>query len=191
MTAKPLFTLGSLEGMSQFAPLIALGFACRNQDVWSPICSRLKFPSGMHTEHPQNALMTLWISMLAGCRSVSQINTCIRPDRVLAHAWGQACFAEQSVVARILDQTQSEQVVQLRDGIEHIYSWIGQASMHDWNTPFLVDIDLTGLPISARAEGSTKGYFSEKKALSGVSCAGSPLLSMMKASVRCYMLAIH
>lgn len=191
MITKPDFTLSSLEGMTKFAPLIALGFACREQDSFSPIFSRLIFPKGMHIEHPEKALMTLWVSLLAGCRSISQINTVIRPDLGLACAWGQNCFVEQSTVARILDQIQVEQVEQFRQGMEHVYGWIGQAVNHTWEELLLVDIDLTGLPSSPNAEGSCKGYFSEKKEVAGVSCAGLQPLSMMKVSVRYSIRAIH
>jgi hypothetical protein len=190
MTTKPEFRLSSLEGMTKFAPLIALGFACREQDSFSPIFSRLTFPKGMHIEHPENALMTLWVSLLSGCRSVSQINTAIRPDLTLAQAWGQTRFIEQSTVARILDQIKAGQVEQLREGVEHVYNWLGQALNHDWAEPLLVDIDLTGLPSSSNAEGSTKGYFSEKKEAMDANFVALQPLNMMKVSLRCSIQAI-
>jgi hypothetical protein len=43
----------------------------------------------MHTEKPLEALVDVWVSILAGCRWVHQINTKIRPDGLLAHAWGR------------------------------------------------------------------------------------------------------
>ncbi len=171
MTIKPDFKLSPLEGVTQFAPLVALGFACREQDSLAPIFNRLIFPTGMHIEHPIQALMSVWISILSGCRSISQINTVIRPDLTLALAWGQDCFVEQSSVSRILDQIQVEQVGQLRQGVEQVYKWIGQSWGHNWAEPLLIDIDLTGLPSSSNAEGSTRGYFSEKKAAMGDSYA--------------------
>lgn len=163
MSQKPQITLAPLDGVTQYAPLMALGFSCREQDILSPIFSRLKFPPGLHTEHPENALLTMFVSLLAGCRSVSQINTKIRPDLTLANAWGMPRFVEQSTVSRVLEQTQNEQIEQLRAGAEAIYAWIGQAPHHHWESSLVIDIDLTGLPCSAKAEGSSKGYFSEKK----------------------------
>lgn len=116
---------------------------------------------------------------------MSQINTTIRPDLVLARAWKQTRFAEQSTVARVLDQLQAEQAEQMRCGVESISVWIGQASHHDWAEPLLIDIDLTPLPASNRAEGSTKGYFSEKRGAMAGNCAELAPLSMTKWLVPC------
>lgn len=191
MSKKPLITLAPLEGVTQYAPLVALGFACREQDMFSPIFSRLKFPQGLHTERPENALLSLFVSMLAGCRSISQINTKIRPDLALANAWGMPRFVEQSTVARVLEQTKQEQREQLRSGIEAVYHWIGQAPRHNWETSLLVDIDLTGLPCSAKSEGGVKGYFSEKKAATDGNYVELAQPSMTRALARCFIQAIR
>ncbi len=121
---------------------------------------------------------------------MSQINTVIRPDLVLAQAWMQACFAEQSTVARILDQFQAEQIEQLRSGIESLSAWIGRAAHHDWQERLLIDIDLTPLPVSKHAEGSAKGYFSEKRGAMGDNCAILVLHNTMKLWVLCSTQAI-
>lgn len=190
MFAKPRFSLSPLPGMTRFAPLVAFGFMCHAHDLWAPIAARMHFPSRMHTEKPENALLALWVSILAGCRSVSQINSTIRPDLVLAQAWQQSCFPEQSTVARVLDQLSEEQVAQLQRGVESISAWIGQAAHHHGPEPLLIDIDLTPLPVSKRAEGSTKGYFSEKRGATGGSCAASEPLSTMKWSAPCFFQVI-
>lgn len=164
MTAKPKILLTPLENVTLFAPLVALGYWVREQDLLSPVFSRLQFSQPTHIEKPEQALLDLWVSILAGCRSVSQVNTLIRPDRILAQAWGRDVFYEQSSLARVLDVCQVEQVAQLRVGVEKVYGWIGQAPQHNTAAEtLLVDIDLTGLLASKRAEGSTKGYFSQKK----------------------------
>lgn len=67
MSAKPRFVLTPLQGITRFAPLVAFGFMCRDHDLWSPIFNRLRFPLGMHTDHPEDAILTLWVSILAGC----------------------------------------------------------------------------------------------------------------------------
>lgn len=164
MANTPRIVLAPLEQTTLFAPLAAVGCWVREMDLLGPVFSALRFDQSMHTVHPEAALLDVWVSMLAGCRSVSAINTTTRPDRLLAQAWGHACFAEQSTVARVLDACRVEQVSQLRDGVETIYRWIGQAPHHPWMVcPLTLDIDLTGLPAGRQAEGSTKGYFSGKK----------------------------
>jgi hypothetical protein len=174
MSAKPKITLVPLGHTTLFAPLVALGFYVREQDLLAPVFSRVRFAPGTHSTHPATALLELWVSMLAGCCSVSHINTKIRPDQLLAQAWGCPGFLEQSTVARILDACQVDQVAQLRAGAEVVYRWIGQAPHHPWaGSPLLIDIDLTGLPAGRQAEGSTKGYFSREKGGAAASCAGS------------------
>ena len=190
MTA-PRISLTSLAGMSQFAPLVALGFFVREYDLLSPIRSRLTFTQATHTEYPIEALLEVWVSMLAGCRSIWQINTKIRPDLVLAQAWGREQFAEQSTVARVLDVCQAEQVAQLGQGVESLYRWIGQAPQHQWASgELLVDIDLTGLPAGRKAEGSRPGYFSGKKGSAAGSYVGSGPPLRMKVWPPCCIRAI-
>lgn len=182
MTA-PRISLVPMEGTTQFAPLVALGFFVQEYDLLSPIYSRLEFTQATHTEYPVGALLDVWVSMLAGCRSVWQINTKIRPDPVLAQAWGRPRFAEQSTVARVLDVCQQDQVDQLRAGGDTLYRWIGQAPHHNWTAgELVVDIDLTGLPAGPQAKGSTKGYFSGKKGHAAGNCVGLGPPIMMKVS---------
>ena len=172
--SAPRISLTSLEGMSQFAPLVALGFFVREPDLLSPLTSRLAFSQATHTEYPKEALLEVWVSMLVGCRSIWQINPKIRPDLVLAQAWGRAQFAEQSTVARVLDEGQAEQGEQLRQGIESLYRWLGQAPQPPWAAgELLIDIDLTGLPAGRKAQGSRPGYFSGKKGPAAGSYVGS------------------
>lgn len=166
MVTIPKVSVVKLEKETQFAPLVALGFSSRACDVLAPIYSRMEFPAGTHTQEPAEALIDLWISILAGCRSVSQINTKIRPDLPLAAAWGREKFREQSTIARVLNECTDEQVGQLREGVNSLYRWLGQSSNRIWeNNPFMVDIDLTGLPAGRLAEGSVAGYNTEKKEL--------------------------
>ena len=107
--------------MTQFAPLAALGFFVWEQDLFSPIT----FSQATHTEYPNEALIEVWLSMLAECRLIWQINPKIRPDLMLAQCWGREQFAEQPTVAWVLDVCQAEQVTQLRQGVESIYRWLG------------------------------------------------------------------
>lgn len=189
MSAPPRICLAPMDGTTQFAPLVAIGFFMRAYDLLAPIQSRLAFGQATHTQYPVEALLDLWVSILAGCRSVWQINTKIRPDLALAQAWGRPRFAEQSTIARVLDVCQPEQVEQLREGVTSLYRWTGQAAQHDWaSSELLIDIDLTGLPAGRQAEGSTKGYFSGKKGHEADSYAELGRRPMMKAWPPCYTL---
>jgi len=162
MKSVPNIGVANLEKMSQFAPLIAIGNFVRSQELLSPVYSRIVFTQPSHTEKPVQALVDLWVSILAGCRSVRHINTRTRPDLALAHSWGREQFAEQSTVARVLDCCQAEQVAQLRTAVNRLFDWLGQTPQHAWHEPLMVDIDLTPLPAGRQAVGSTKGYFPQK-----------------------------
>ena len=164
MITIPRITAVRLAKTTQYAPLCVLGSLVGQTDLFAPILNRMKFPEKMHVREPWLAILDLWISILAGCRSISQVNTRIRPDRLLAKARGRERFFEQSTLARVLDACTSEQVSQLRDGVEAMSRWIGQTPHHPWKEKTLmIDIDLTGLPAGRKAEGSTKGYFSGKR----------------------------
>jgi hypothetical protein len=192
MSTIPRVTLVPFSRTTMYAPLVALGFYVREHDLLRPVISRLQFAQPTHVVCPQSVLLDLWVSILAGCRSVSHINTRLRPDHVLARAWGRPCFSEQSTVARVLDACQVEQVDQLRAGTTAVYRWIGQACDHQWGaSPLMIDVDLTGLPAGRTAQGCTKGYFSGKKGGAVVSCAESPPPSTTRASPHCCIRATH
>ena len=188
MSAPPRICLAPMNGATQFAPLVAIGFFMREFDLLAPIHSRLVFEQATHTQYPVEALLDLWVSILAGCRSVWQINTKIRPDLTLAQAWGRPRFADQSTLARVLDVCQPEQVEQLGQGVNALYRWWGQTPHHNWASAkeLLLDIDLTGLPAGRQAQGSTKGYFSGKKGHAAANCVGLGQPPMMKAWPPCY-----
>jgi hypothetical protein len=52
---------------------------------------------------------------------------------------------------------------ELRTAINAIQGLISRIQQHDWRGFLLLDIDLSGLPCSSKAEASQKGYFSGKK----------------------------
>ena len=161
---EPRFTLAPMETSTHFGPLVALGFFVRQHDLWAPIRHRVRFSEPTHCKEPVDALYDMWIGVLAGCEVVSQVNTTIRTDPLLAQAWGRDQFHEQSTIARVLDACGPSQIQQMREATESLFHRLGQAHRHDFDRSLLrVDIDLTGLPASKRAEGSTKGYFSGRR----------------------------
>jgi len=160
--------IAPMEQTTHYGPLVALGFFVREHDLWSPIQSRLLFAHKTHTEHPIDALLDMCVGILAGCEVVSQINTTIRPDLLLASAWGRHRFAEQSTISRVLDACGAEQVGQMREANEALLKWTGQVHHHDFAQHWLrLDLDLTGLLASKLAEGSTKGYFAGNLTFAG------------------------
>ena len=158
-----LLGLSEMKSNTQFAPLVVLGYYFQKQDYFSALRGiDLKIKTVDHQPHEK--LTDIIVSVLAGCISISQINTRLRPDSALARGWGREQFAEQSNIANTLNAFDDESIAQLREATESIYLKEGRAIKHDFAQELLtLDLDLTGLLASKKAEGSEKGYFSGKK----------------------------
>jgi hypothetical protein len=126
--------------------------------------SELELPIKEVDYEPNAKVLDVLVSILAGCRAIFQVNTRIRPDIALARAWGRECFAEQSTLSRTLDAFGEEQVIQLRQGSEALFQRESRTLRYDFVQDWLwLDIDLTPLPASKHAEGSTKGKIGGEK----------------------------
>lgn len=181
----PRFTVAASDRMTHYGPLVALGFFVRQQDLLAPLRSRLQFDGPPHCAQPAEVLIDMLVGLLAGCEVVAQVNTAIRPDALLAHAWGRRRFAEQSTIARTLGACgpgQVEQAAAANAAFWRHTSRIGTPLGPDQR--LLVDIDLTGLPASAQAEASTAGYFSGKKTSPGANSPASAPLPIAKSCIR-------
>ena len=112
------------------------------------------------------------ISILAGCRSIHNINVRLGPEQALAQAWGRDKFADQSTYSRTLESLTREHIAQLRQGSLQWLKRHSQLHQHDWSRWLLLDIDATHLPASKKAEGSQRGWVSGKKTVTpGTYCA--------------------
>lgn len=160
--------LTAMPHETTFVPLGVLGYCLTRTGFLAPVWTELKLPLKA-VDHPAEAkLQDLVVSFMAGCRSISQVNTRVRPDVALACAWGRECFADQSTLARTLDAFGTTEVSQLRQGSEALFRRESRLLRHDFERDWLwLDIDLTPLPISKHAEGSTKGKFAKKTATVG------------------------
>lgn len=149
---------------TRFAPLGVLGYCLTRVGFFVPVFSELKLPI-KKVDHAGHAkVLDVLVSILSGCRAVSQVNTRIRPDIALARSWGRQSFAEQSTLSRTLDAFGQEQIAQLRQGSERLFRRESRTLRHDFDRDWLwLDIDLTPLPASKHAEASTKGKIGGKK----------------------------
>lgn len=146
-----------------FAPLGALGYCLMRTHFLDALWQTLALPLKTVDHRPQDKLADVLVSLLSGCRAMAQINTRLRPDLALACAWGRPQFADQATLARTLDAFDAVQIEQLRRGSEALFRRESRSLRHDLDAEWLwLDIDLTPLPISKHAEGSSKGKFGEK-----------------------------
>lgn len=161
--------LTSLSKESNFVPLGVLGYCLTRTEFLAPVFANLQLDIKTVEHAPAEKLVDLLVNILTGCRSISQINTRLRPDLALARAWKRERFAEQSSLARTLNAFTPVQLEQLRKGSESLFRRESRALRHDFARDWLwLDIDLTPLPASKHAEGSTKGNLGKKTAM-GVS----------------------
>jgi hypothetical protein len=158
-----IIRLTDMPNETGFAPLAVLGYCLIRTQFLEPVWAELDLPLKAVDHSPRNKLQDVVLSILAGCRAISQVNTRLRPDLALAYAWGRQPFAEQSTLARTLNAFDATQVSKLRQGSETLFRRESYVLRHDFAHDWLwLDIDLTPLPISKHAEESTKGKFGKK-----------------------------
>jgi hypothetical protein len=145
-----------------FAPLAALGVYYRQRNTLASL-QNIQISMKIVRYSPADKLIDALASILAGCTHLAQINTRLRPELLLARAWGREAFVEQSTVSRTFDALTQMNLEALRAAVIMIWRSHSQALHHDWRGWLWFDLDLSGLRASPNAEGSTKGYFSGEK----------------------------
>ena len=160
----PMIRLVAMPDDTGFAPLGVLGYCLMRTSFLAPVLRAVSVPIKTVKHLPAAKLLDVLVSILAGCRAISQVNTRLRPDLALAHAWGRPQFAAQATLARTLDSFSDTDVCLLRQGCEALFRRESQIFRHCFADDWLwLDIDLTPLPASKHAEASTKGKISVKK----------------------------
>jgi hypothetical protein len=117
---------------------------------------------------PAEKLISELICILAGGEGVVDINSRVRPDAALQHAYGLRGCAEQSTISRTLEACTAENVLQLRGVVERALQQHGECFRHDFRGgPLVLDIDISGLPCGKQAQGASRGYFAQKRGIQG------------------------
>jgi hypothetical protein len=168
-----------------YAPLAVIGHCLMKTDFFAPLRTGIYVPMRTRDYTPYDKLLDCLVGIWAGCTAIQQINVRLRPDLVLAQAWGREHFAEQSTIADTLDAFTAEAVRQLRDVNAHFVHTYSCALRHDFTQGELwLDVDLSPLPASRRAEASTKGFVSGKKTRAAVNWCVSVLLNITRHCCR-------
>jgi hypothetical protein len=102
-----------------------------------PAFAEVRLPLKPVDHAPTDKLPDVLVSILAGCRAIRQINTRLRPDLALAHAWGRAYFADQATVARTLDAFPPTHIAQLRQGTGHLFRRESRTLRHAFENDWL------------------------------------------------------
>lgn len=132
------------------ASLCVLGPHLRRTGLFRPLEEGLKLEQKVLKYPPVQQWEMLFVALLAGAKALSQTSATLRVDAALQAACGLPGCADQSVIADTL-------CVQ--------YS---QACRHACDQAVLgLDLDLSPLPASPRAEGSERGYRGRSRSKTG------------------------
>jgi hypothetical protein len=158
---KPQFDLTKQHFNTSFGPLCVLGHVLWERGELDAL-RNFAFAMQTRDHSPGEKLLDAFLVILAGYPSLYLLNTALRPDPVLAQAWHRTSFADQSVVSRTLDTLTGEALARLRTVSGEFWQSHSQLAAHDWRKRLVLDLDLTPLRASPRAEDSTKGYLGKK-----------------------------
>jgi len=152
--------LVSSKRQTAFGPLCLLGYYLIEEGVLEPLCGvRIDQKTVEHS--PTQKLIDALVGILSGCKALYETNARVRPDLPLGRAFGRERVADQSTIQRTLNAFTEQNVRQLRQAVEMIYRRNSPIFSHPFEEEMLIlEVDLTGLRASKRAQGSTKGYFS-------------------------------
>lgn len=156
------FRLSTKEFNTQYAPLGILLALYHQKQVLQPL-ENVKTTTKKVDFTMIDKLKQVLVSILAGCETISEVNTKLKGDSPLAKAGGWERFADQSNLSLALDALTLMNIEELREGTNQIWKATGKTMSHDWRGFLWLDYDLSGLPCGKQAQGSKKGYFSGKK----------------------------
>lgn len=151
---------------SNYAPLAALLWRYEQEKMLEQL-EQVEMNMKVREFSGMSKLKQIMVSMLAGCETLSEVNTRLKGEIKLAQVGGWRRFADQSSLSRTLDALTLKQIEQLRTASEETWRNYGQTRQHDWRSYLWLDFDLSGLPCGPQAEESQKGYFSDKKTQRG------------------------
>jgi len=149
---------------TRFAPLAALSAHYQDQRLLKPL-QKVQIPMRNRYFEPADKLIQVLLSILAGCKTLSEVTTTLKPEKRLAAVWGWDHFPDQSSLSRTLDVLTQKQIDELRTQSARIWKYQSRVMLRDWRKYLWLDFDLTALPCGAKAESALKGYFGEKKRL--------------------------
>jgi len=147
---------------TQFASLAALIAYYEAHNVFEPLQSVTSTTQKSDFDLA-NKLSQIALSILSGCKYISEVNTKLRPERKLAQVKRIEQFAEQSTLSIALNELSQMNIEQLRTAVRQISDRRSRTRQHDWRGFLMLDFDLSGLPCGKQAEGGRKGYFAGKK----------------------------
>ena len=153
---------------SAHASLCMLGSYLRRTGFFTPLETRLQIQQKTLKYTPVQKLEMFFVALLAGAKAVSHTNTTVGVDPALCAAFGLPGCADQSVIAATLDAATEADVIALQAALGETFRRYSQAARQERAKELLVlDVDLSPLPASRHAEGSTRGYMGRCRSKTG------------------------
>ena len=150
---------------SSYASLCGIAELINSRGIFQCIHQQVKIQQKKVDYSPTDKLVFMVLGIMSGCEVVFDVNVQLRVDQALLRAFGYDNCADQSGIQRTLDAATEENVAQLESALKTIWD------NHNMTVSLLekaeivetIDMDLSGMPASRKAESSEKGYFAEKR----------------------------
>src|SRR5919108_2296014 len=150
------------------ASLCALGEYLRRHCFFAPVREQVQIRQKTVRYRPIDKLLDALGGILCGAKTIAQNTVTIRTDRAVQRAFGRTGCAEQSTIARPLRACTAANVAQLEQVSWYYLKRYGQTPHHRFAERLLwVDVDLTPLPIGAKAEGSERTWMGRNRSKTG------------------------
>jgi hypothetical protein len=149
---------------SGHASLCLLGLHLRRTGFFEALERQVKIKQKVLKYSPVQKLEMFFVGLLAGAKAVSHTATTVRVDPALVKAFGLPGCAEQSTIAETLNAATEQDVIDLQAAVAELFRAHSQVAQHDFaGDPLVLDVDLSPLPASAKAEGSERGYMGRSR----------------------------
>ena len=150
------------------ASLCALGEYLRRHCFFAPVREQVQVPQKTVRHRPIEKVLDGLLGILCGAKTIAQSNITIRVDPAVQRAFGRTGCAEQSTIARTLQASTAETVAQLSRVSWYYLKRYGQTPHHRFAERLLwVDVDITPMPIGAKAEGSERTWMGRNRSKTG------------------------
>jgi Transposase DDE domain group 1 len=150
------------------ASLCALGEYLRRRCFFAPLREQLTIAQKTVRYRPMDKVLDALVGILCGAKTIAQSNVTIRTDPAVQRAFGRTACADQSTIARTLRACTGENVAQLERVSWYYLKRYGATPHHRFAEQRLwVDIDLTPMPIGAKAEGSERTWMGRNRSKTG------------------------
>jgi hypothetical protein len=114
------------------ATLCAIGIKLRSLKFFDTLAQHLHIRQKTIHHTPIEKLTDAFIAILAGVHGLCEVNTRVRSDAALQHAFGRKGCAEQSVVQETLDACTSQNVAEMKRAFKALLQRNGRAYRHSY-----------------------------------------------------------